>query len=106
MGHGHICLHKRSVPQKRPPVCIPDDDKQATVKPIYDKGTPLLQNAMSRTQANNLLPKTEYTEKYNANYYYPGQVAQDKVNYPLNKYGLERSEYYNNNLLIARIIIM
>ena len=85
-----------SVPQKRPPVCIPDDDKQATVKPIYDKGTPV--DAMSWTQANNLLPKTEYTEKYNANYYYPGWVVQDKVNYPLNKAGLERSEYYNNNL--------
>tara|TARA_B100000963_G_scaffold179791_1_gene156205 strand:- start:7187 stop:8851 length:1665 start_codon:yes stop_codon:yes gene_type:complete len=85
-----------SVPQKRPPVCIPDDDKQATVKPIFDKGTPV--DAMSWTQANNLLPKTEYTEKYNANYYYPGWVAQDKVNYPLNKAGLERSEYYNYNL--------
>ena len=85
-----------SVPQKRPPVCIPDDDKQATVKPIFDKGTPV--DAMSWTQANNLLPKTEYTEKYNSNYYYPGWVAQDKVNYPLNKAGMERSEYYNYNL--------
>ncbi|MDA7573744.1 hypothetical protein N8751_00515 [bacterium] len=85
-----------SVPQKRPPVCIPDKDRQATVMPIFDKGTPV--DAMSWTQANNLLPKTEYTEKYNANYYYPGWVAQDKVNYPLNKAGMERSEYYNYNL--------
>jgi len=85
-----------SVPQKRPPVCIPDGDRQATVMPIFDKGTPV--DAMSWTQANNLLPKTEYTEKYNANYYYPGWVAQDKVNYPLNKAGMERSEYYNYNL--------
>ena len=65
---------------KKTSICIPDDDKQATVKPAYDKGTPV--DAMSWTQANNLLPKTEYTEKYNADYYYPGWVVQDKVNYP------------------------
>ena len=69
-----------SVPQKRPPVCIPNRETQATVKPIYDKGTPV--DAMSWTQANNLLPKTAYTEQYNANYYYPGWVVQDKVHYP------------------------
>lgn len=86
-----------SVPQKRPPVCIPDKDTQATVKPIFDKGTPV--DAMSWTQANNLLPKTEYTEEYNANYYYPGWIAQDKVKYPIDKAGNNSSsEYYNYNL--------
>ena len=86
-----------SVPQKRPPVCIPEKDTQATVTPVFDKGTPV--DAMSWTQANNLLPKTEYTEEYNANYYYPGWIAQDGVKYPLDKAGNFRGgEYYNYNL--------
>ena len=87
-----------SVPQKRPPVCIPDGDRQATVMPIFDKGTPV--DAMSWTQANNLLPKTEYTEKYNANYYYPGWIAQDKIKYPIGKDKKfnGKKEFYNYNI--------
>ncbi len=84
-----------SVPQKRPPVCIPDTDKQATVKPIYDKGTPV--DALDWLKSNEILPKVEYSEKYNENYYYPGWKAQENIEYPLS--GSEKSgEYFNYNL--------
>jgi len=48
-----------SVPQKRPPVCIPQNGKQAMVTPVFDKGTPV--DALSWTQSNSNLPKVEYT---------------------------------------------
>jgi len=42
-----------------------------------------------------MLPKFEYNEVYNPNYYYPGWVAQDKKTYPFKN--AKSSEYYNLN---------
>ena len=54
-----------SVPQKRPPACIPTEKTAATVMPIYDKSTPV------------------DNEVHNPDYYYPGWIAQDSTNDPL-----------------------
>ena len=80
-----------SVPQKRPPVCIPDNDKQSTVKAIYDKGTPV--DALDWVKSGAILPQTEYTEKYNENYYYPGWKAQEHIEYPFDKNSKGHQEY-------------
>ena len=85
-----------SVPQKRPPVCIPDHDTQSTVKAIYDKGTPV--DALDWVKSGAILPQNEYTEKYNENYYYPGWKAQEHINYPFKDGNKGPQEYYNYNL--------
>ena len=85
-----------SVPQKRPPVCIPQHNKQATVTPVFDKGTPV--DAMSWIKPGSNLPKVEYTETYNANYYYPGWKTQNMANDPLKGKKFVAGEYYSNNL--------
>ena len=85
-----------SVPQKRPPVCIPDNDKQSTVKAIYDKGTPV--DALDWVKSGAILPHTEYTEQYNENYYYPGWKAQEHIEYPFKGNNNQSNEYYNYNL--------
>lgn len=84
-----------SVPQKRPPVCIPDKTAQATVTPIYDKSVPV--DALEWTQVGSILPKFEYKEVYNPNYYYPGWIAQDEVKYPFDGKKFS-SQYYSYNL--------
>jgi hypothetical protein len=50
-----------SVPQKRPPVCIPDNDKQSTVKAIYDKGTPV--DALDWAKSGVPPPNSETKER-------------------------------------------
>ena len=40
-GWSFMPPHYWSVPQKRPPVCIPQNNKQATVTPVFDDGTPV-----------------------------------------------------------------
>ena len=82
-----------SVPQQRPPVCIPSKKNANSVLPIYDKGTPV--NALDYTKVGSILPKFEYNEVYNPNYYYPGWIAQDKKTYPFKN--PKSSEYYNLN---------
>ena len=83
-----------SVPQKRPPVCVPAKGKASSVLPIYDKGTPV--DALDWTQVGSMLPKFEYNEVHNPNYYYPGWIAQDNIKYPVNS-SKKSAEYYNLN---------
>ena len=83
-----------SVPQKRPPACIPSKKNTETVVPIYDKSTPV--DALDWTQVGSILPKYEYEEVHNPNYYHPGWIAQDTVNYPI-KGGKKSTKYYNMN---------
>ena len=71
-----------SVPQKRPPVCIPQSGHSCDVKPTLDKGLPI--DALNYTKVGSILPKFEYKEVYNPHYYYPGWKSQDKINYPNN----------------------
>jgi hypothetical protein len=70
-----------SVPQKRPPPCIPQ--KKCPVCPVVDKGTPV--DAIEWSQVGSILPKFEYKEIYNPDYYYPGWISNTKQlvqNYP------------------------
>jgi len=92
-GWSYIPPQYWSVPQKRPPVCIPAAGTEEIVRPLYDKGTPV--NALEWNQVGSIIPKFEYKTVYNPNYYYPGWIAQDNVNYP--KKGAVSTEYYNNN---------
>ena len=62
-----------SVPQKRPPACIPQKGFEEEIKPVLDMGVPL--NALKFTEGGSILPKFEYKEVYNPNYYYPGWKA-------------------------------
>jgi len=84
-----------SVPQKRPPACIPQQGAQSMVTPIYDKSVPV--DALDWTQVGSILPKFEYKEVYNPNYYHPGWIAGETPNYPFNKDKF-KSEYYGYNL--------
>ena len=79
-----------SVPQRRPPVCIPDKDTEATVQPTYTQGTPL--DALDWNRPMIQKPSQEY--KRNDNYYYPGWVAQEDYHYPFSG---TTAEYYNLN---------
>ena len=86
-----------SVPQKRPPACIPSKKNTATVTPIYDKSAPV--DVLDWTQVGSILPKYEYTEVHNPDYYYPGWIAQDEKQYPgkNGKSVMKSGEYYNLN---------
>ena len=84
-----------SVPQKRPPVCIPQKGESCDVKPILDKGVPV--DALDYTKVGSILPKFEYKEVYNPNYYYPGWKSQNKPNYPNNGNKFS-NKYYNYNI--------
>ena len=88
-----------SVPQQRPPACIPNKQDTATVTPIYDKSAPI--DVLDWTQVGSILPKYEFKEVHNPNYYYPGWNAQDKANYPKFQDGKNFSNnYWNYNILI------
>ena len=85
-----------SVPQKRPPVCIPSKNNTTKVMPILDKGAPV--DSLNWTQVGSILPKFEYKENYNPDYYYPGWKSQKQVNYPKINSGKNFSnKYYNYN---------
>tara|TARA_B100000575_G_scaffold294364_1_gene309829 strand:- start:16631 stop:18112 length:1482 start_codon:yes stop_codon:yes gene_type:complete len=86
-----------SVPQKRPPACIPNKQDIATVTPIYDKSVPV--DVLNYTQVGSILPKFEYKEFHNPNYYYPGWIAKDNEEYPVNKSNssMKSGEYYGMN---------
>ena len=97
-GWSYIPPQYWSVPQKRPPVCLPDTNGTATVASIYDKGTPV--DALDFTKVGSILPKFEFKEVHNPNYYYPGWIAQDKIEYPIGK-GKKfngKKEFYNYNI--------
>ena len=97
-GWSFMPPHYWSVPQKRPPACIPSKKNTATVTPIYDKSVPV--DVMDYTQVGSILPKFEYNEVHNPNYYYPGWIAKKEEPYP-GKNGkpvMKTGEYYNMKL--------
>jgi hypothetical protein len=67
-GYSYMPPEVWSVPQDRPPVCIPQKGFEAEALPIYTKGTPL--DALEIQQT--LMPKFKYEEVYDPKYYYPG----------------------------------
>lgn len=73
-GWSFIPPYYWSVPQKRPPACIPQKGFEEEIKPVLDMGVPL--NALKFTEGGSILPKFEYKEVYNPNYYYPGWKAK------------------------------
>ena len=87
-----------SVPQKRPPSCIPSKKNTATVTPIYDKSVPV--DVLDYTQVGSILPKFDYKEVHNPNYYYPGWIAGKEEPYPgkNGKNVMKTGEYYNMKL--------
>ena len=93
-GWSYIPPQFWSVPQKRPPVCIPSKNTESKVCPSIEKGVPI--GALDMTEVGSILPKFEYKEIYNPDYYYPGWITQDKINYP-NKNGNFSNKYYNYN---------
>ena len=97
-GWSFMPPHYWSVPQKRPPACIPSKKNTATVTPIYDKSVPV--DVMDYTQVGSILPKFEYNEVHNPNYYYPGWIAKKDEPYP-GKNGkpvMKTGEYYSMKL--------
>lgn len=87
-----------SVPQKRPPSCVPSKKNTATVTPIYDKSVPV--DVLDYTQVGSMLPKFKYKEVHNPDYYYPGYIAEEDEPYP-GKNGrkvMKTGEYYNMKL--------
>ena len=83
-----------SVPQRRPPVCIPQKGQASTVVPIYDKSVPV--DALEWTQVGSILPKFEYKEVYNKDYYEPGYLAMDTPQYPFNPKHFKQEVYGYN----------
>jgi hypothetical protein len=95
-GWSYMPPQSWSVPQKRPPVCIPAQGQQNTVAAIYDKSVPT--DALDWTQVGSILPKFEYKEVHNPDFYHPGWVAgQEEIKYPFNPKNF-KSEYYAYNL--------
>lgn len=69
-GWSYIPPYFWSVPQRRPPACIPQKGFESKVASIYDKSVPL--DALQYTEGGSILPKFRYEEEYNPKYYYPG----------------------------------
>jgi len=85
-----------SVPQQRPPVCIPHKNEKQKILPVLAKGAPV--DALDWTQVGSILPKFEYNEVYNPDYYYPGWTTQKTANYPKFTSNTNfSSDYWNNN---------
>ena len=59
-GWSYIPPQFWSVPQKRPPVCIPQKGGESKVYPSLDKGVPV--DALNWTQVGSILPKFEFKE--------------------------------------------
>lgn len=80
-----------SVPQERPPPCIPQ--KNCPVCPVYTPGAPV--DALETTSVGSIMPKFTYKEVYNKDYYHPGWISGNKEklvkNYP--KYDSQYSMY-------------
>ena len=93
-GWSYIPPQFWSVPQKRPPVCIPEEGKENKVYSSLEKGVPV--NALNWTEVGSILPKFEYSETYNPDYYYPGWISQEQINYPDGKKNFS-NKYYNYN---------
>ena len=89
-GYSYMPPTTWSVPQKRPPVCIPDQQKVPVAQ--LTKGVPL--DALEYTKVGSILPKFEYQEKYNPDYYYAGWKVVKPDPYP--NFG---SKYWSGNKL-------
>ena len=87
-GYSFMPATSWSVPQQRPPPCIPQ--KSCPVCPVVDKGTPV--DAVEWSQVGSILPKFEYKEVYNPDYYYPGWISGD-VNKLVKDYPKYNSQY-------------
>jgi hypothetical protein len=60
-----------SVPQQRPPICLPADNNVSTVTSIYDKSVPL--NVLELSKVNFPENTTGVDKRFlNSDYYYPG----------------------------------
>ena len=60
-----------SVPQPRPPICLPADNNVSTVTSIYDKSVPL--NVLELSKVNFPENTTGVDKRFlNSDYYYPG----------------------------------
>jgi len=95
-GWSYMPPQSWSVPQKRPPVCIPSKENRTKIMPLLDKGVPV--NALDWTKVGSILPKFEYSEHYNPDYYYPGWKSQKNIKYPNFTTGKNFSnKYYNYN---------
>jgi hypothetical protein len=62
-----------SVPQKRPPPCIPQE--KCAVCPSNTGGGPA--EPLANTAVGSIMPKFTYKEEYNKDYYYPGWIVED-----------------------------
>jgi hypothetical protein len=71
-GYSYVPPEFWSVPQNRPPVCIPQQGFKAEALPLYTSGTPL--DALELN--NSILPKFIYEEVYDPKYYYPGYISK------------------------------
>ena len=71
-GYSYMPPESWSVPQNRPPVCIPQKGYKAEALPLYTIGTPL--NALEVNK--KILPKSKYEEVYDPKYYYPGWISK------------------------------
>ena len=71
-----------SVPQERPPPCIPQ--KNCPVCPTMDSR---YADALKWDSVGSIMPKFEYKEIYNPDYYLPGWFARDRVRYVPENYG-------------------
>jgi hypothetical protein len=70
-GWSYIPPQFWSVPQQRPPICLPSKDTTSTVTPIYDKSVPL--DALELTKVNFPPSKKGVDDRFlNNEYYYPG----------------------------------
>jgi hypothetical protein len=71
-GYSYVPPEFWSVPQNRPPVCIPQKGYEADVLPTNTTGTPI--NALE--VEGSILPKFIYEEVYDPKYYYPGYISK------------------------------
>ena len=80
-----------SVPQQRPPACIPQEKCVNGPVPVFTTGAPA--DAVNYSGIGSILPKFEYKElydkkcyqegwkkRYNPDYYYPGWIAKSGCN--------------------------
>lgn len=66
-GYSYMPPESWSVPQERPPVCIPQKGYESTVQPLPTTGTPI-----EALEYNEVMPKFRYEEEYDPKYYYHG----------------------------------
>jgi hypothetical protein len=71
-GYSYLPPEVWSIPQDRPPVCIPQVGFKAEALPMYTVGTPIDALEIS----NTILPKFTYNEVYDPKYYYPGYQSK------------------------------